>query len=276
VDNGSQPPLKDLFARHAGEHPELLDPALRIVTLPQNEGIARALNVGIDAAGAAGAQSVLLMDHDSVPAPDMVARMAAALERSNDAGRRVAALGPRVKDLRDSREYPFVRLGWLRNRHVRCADGSGEIVECDFLISSGKLVPLAAYAQVGPFEEALFIDSVDREWCFRARASGFALLGVCAAQLDHRLGDRRRGVVDGFELVVHSPLRLYYMTRNRLLLYQRAYVPLRWKLKDFLRVLAKFAATMLFVPPRAQYARMHFWAVRDALARRGGKFSHGE
>ena len=186
-------------------------------------------------------------------------------------GAGIAALGPRVKDLRDSREYPFVRLGWLRNRHVRCDAASQDVIPCDFLISSGTLMPLAAYTQVGPFEDGLFIDSVDREWCFRALDRGFVLLGVCAASLDHRLGDERRRALLGMELVVHSPARLYYMTRNRLLLYQRAYVPLKWKLKDFLRVLAKFAATMLFVAPRGEYARMTLRAVRDALAGRGGK-----
>jgi rhamnosyltransferase len=274
VDNGSRPGLEGLLARHGGEHPEFRDPAVRVVTLPENEGIARGLNIGIDAARSSGADFVVLMDHDSVPARDMVFRLMAAHARcAGGPGKaRVAALGPRVKDLRDSREYPFVRLGWLRNRHLRCAEGSDAIVECDFLISSGKLVPLEAYAQVGPFEDGLFIDSVDREWCFRARARGFALHGVCAAQLDHRLGDERRRVVGGLELVVHSPMRLYYMTRNRLLLYPRAYVPLKWKLKDFLRVLAKFSATMLFVAPRAEYARMTYWAVRDALAGRGGRF----
>jgi rhamnosyltransferase len=255
----------------------LSEAAVRVITLPDNEGIARALNVGIEAARANGADHVLLLDHDSVPAPDMVARMMAA--RAQPAGgahaRRVAAMGPRVKDLRDSREYPFVQLGWLRNRHVRCGDAARAVIECDFLISSGTLMPLEAYREVGPFEDGLFIDSVDREWCFRALARGFVLRGVCAAQLDHRLGDHRRSVAGGIELVVHSPMRLYYMTRNRLLLYQRAYVPLKWKLKDFLRVLAKFAATMLFVAPRREYARMTFWAFADALARRGGRFNHG-
>jgi rhamnosyltransferase len=276
VDNGSQPPLQELFPRHASEYPQFGAPTLRLVTLPQNEGVARGLNVGVEAARESGAAFVLLLDHDSVPAADMVSHLMAAHERgaSRPGAPRVAAMGPRVKDLRDSREYPFVRLGWLRNRHMRCGEGSDEIVECDFLISSGTLVPLDAYAAIGAFEEALFIDSVDREWCFRARDRGFVLEGVCAAQLDHRLGDRRRGVANGFELVVHSPVRLYYMTRNRLLLYQRAYVPLKWKLKDFLRVLAKFAAVMLFVSPRGEYARMTLWAIRDAVARRGGKFSH--
>jgi rhamnosyltransferase len=277
VDNGSQPPLQELFARHAREYPQLGAAMVRLVTLPQNEGVARGLNVGVAAAREGGAEFVLLLDHDSVPAVDMVSHMMAAHEReaSRSGAPRVAAMGPRVKDLRDSREYPFVRLGWLRNRHVRCGERVDEVVECDFLISSGTLVSLDAYARVGPFEEALFIDSVDREWCFRARHRGFVLQGVCAAQLDHRLGDLRRGVANGFELVVHSPVRLYYMTRNRMLLYQRGYVPLKWKLKDFLRVLAKFAAVMLFVSPRREYARMTLWAIRDAVAGRGGKFSHG-
>jgi rhamnosyltransferase len=70
---------------------------------------------------------------------------------------------------------------------------------------------------------------------------------------------------------VHSPERIYYMTRNRLLLYQRAYMPLKWKLKDLLRFLAKFAATVLLVRPRRENARMTLWAIRDALAGRGGR-----
>jgi rhamnosyltransferase len=275
VDNGSQPSIDTLFARHAPNHLEFREPALRVVTLRENEGIARGLNVGIDAARASGAEFVLLLDHDSVPARDMVELMVAAYRREEaQAGAaRIAAMGPRVKDFRDAREYPFIRLGWLRNHHLRCGDAGDDVVECDFLISSGTLLPVASFDAIGPFEEDLFIDSVDREWCFRARAGGFVLKGVCAAQLDHRLGDHRRSVAGGIELIVHSPERLYYMTRNRMLLYQRAYVPLKWKLKDFLRVLAKFAATLALVAPRAEYARMTFRAIRDALARRGGKLS---
>jgi hypothetical protein len=62
------------------------------------------------------------------------------------------------------------------------------------------------------------------------------------------------------------------MTRNRFLLYRRPYMPLKWKLKDFLRALAKFVATVLLVAPRREYAKMTYWAIRDAAARRGGRF----
>ena len=100
------------------------------------------------------------------------------------------------------------------------------------------------------------------------------LYGVCATHLDHRLGDRRQAVFN-VELVVHSPERVYYMTRNRFLLYRRGYMPLKRKLKDWLRWMAKFSATMMLIAPRAQYARMTARAIRDALTGRGGKLEGG-
>jgi len=72
-------------------------------------------------------------------------------------------------------------------------------------------------------------------------------------------------------LVIHSPHRLYYMTRNRLLLYRRAYVPLKWKIKDVIRMGCKFIVTILLVAPRRLYARMTWVAIRDAVAGRGGR-----
>lgn len=71
--------------------------------------------------------------------------------------------------------------------------------------------------------------------------------------------------------MAHSPSRIYYMTRNRIMLYQRAYMPLKWKLKDALRMLAKFAATMAFIAPRLEYLRMTIRAIRDAITQRGGR-----
>jgi rhamnosyltransferase len=252
--------------------PQLAGLPLRCLTLPENKGVAHGFNAGVAAAREKGAAYVLLLDDDSVPTPGMVEELLAACRgRSAEDAPPVAAVGPRVQDSRDPHDYPFIRLGWLRNQHVRCSDTPGEVIDCDFLISSGSLVPIAALAEVGEFDEGLFIDSVDLEWCCRARARGYALYGVCSARLDHRLGDRRHAVFNTFELVVHSPERVYYMTRNRFLLYRRPYMPLKWKLKDLLRWLAKFSATLLLISPRLEYARMTLRAIRDALTGRAGK-----
>jgi rhamnosyltransferase len=259
VDNGSAPAP----VAHAHVH---------TIALGENAGIARAFNVGIAEARHRGAQFVLLLDHDSVPAPGMVPRLVEAAAARLAAGERLAAVGPRIVDARDAVDYPFIRLGWLANHHLRCEAGGGAIA-CDFLISSGCLVPLQALEAVGNFEEALFVDSVDFEWCSRARDRGYTLYGVCDAELDHQLGDERRDIGAGGRLVVHSPERIYYMTRNRVRLYGRRYVPLKWKWKDVLRMVAKFAALVVFVPPRAAYARMTALALRDAFAGRGGRLT---
>ena len=260
VDNGSSAP------------PGPPGTDVHLLELGENAGIARAFNVGIAEARRRGAQFVLLLDHDSVPGPGMVERLVAAAAARLAQGERLAAVGPRIVDARDAGDYPFIRLGWLANRHLRC-DAGGGVIACDFLISSGCLIPIPALEAVGNFEEALFVDSVDFEWCSRARDRGFTLYGVCDAHLDHRLGDERRDIGAAGRLVVHSPERVYYMTRNRVRLYGRRYVSLKWKWKDALRMVGKFAALVLFVPPRGAYARMTALALRDAFAGRGGRIT---
>ena len=260
VDNGSREPI--------GAPLSAAGLRCRVVRLDTNQGIARGFNVGIEAAASMGATHVLLLDHDSIPSPGMVLILREALNKGRD--KKVAAVGPRIHDPRDHRELPFVQLGWLRNRHLRPRRG-GQLTPCDFLISSGSLLPLDAYRKVGPFDESLFVDNVDLEWCMRARARGYSLYGAGSAELEHQLGDTRLPVGRRAKLIVHSPERLYYMTRNRLLLYRRPYMPLKWKVKDPLRMVAKFAATMLFVAPRREYARMTWRGMRDAMRMRGGK-----
>ncbi len=277
VDNGSVPSIKsglnqpEIAATLAGA------PHIDFVELPENDGIAVGFNVGIEAARRQGAELVLLMDHDSVPAADMVSKLYAGYLQviSKSTASKVAAIGPRIVDTRDAQEFPFIRLGWFRNRHIRCGGNQENLVSCDLLISSGTLVSIDAFDNIGKFDETLFIDNVDLEWCCRARARGFLLYGVCDAQLNHRLGDRRRVVLSQLVLVVHSPLRMYYQTRNRLLLYRRDYIPLKWAIKDFLRMVARFAATIVFVAPRGQYLRMTILAMRDGFANRGGRLLDG-
>lgn len=273
VDNASAPSLANSL-----DCPEIVAvlgnaPHIEVVELHENGGIACGFNVGIELARSRGAGFVLLLDHDSIPAADMVSKLVAGYIRAigESGATSVAAVGPQIIDSRDAHEFPFIRLGWLRNQHIRCVDGQESLVACDLLISSGTLIPIDAFDKIGRFDESLFIDNVDLEWCCRARRGQFSLFGVCEAELDHRLGDQRRVVLSQLFIVVHSPLRMYYQTRNRILLYRRGYVPLKWKLKDMLRMAARFVAVILFVAPRLDYLRMTVLAIRDGVANRGGR-----
>ncbi len=72
------------------------------------------------------------------------------------------------------------------------------------------------------------------------------------------------------QLVIHSPMRIYFITRNRWLLYWLPHVSLGWKLADFPRMLIKLMAFMLFVPPRSRYLKAGFAGLRDGIRRKGG------
>lgn len=258
VDNTSPP---DAAAReHDGVH---------VIRLQRNAGLAAAQNIGIAWARQQGHEQVLLLDQDSVPGEGMVAALRDALDQQPGSGR-LAAVGPRFRDLREGRDAPFVRIGFPFNRKIWC-EHHGQIVACDFLISSGALIPLAVLDAVGDMNEGLFIDNVDLEWGFRARAKGYVLHGVCAATMFHRLGDARRDMPFGLgHVVVHGPVRLYYMMRNRVLLYRMPHTPTVWVAQDLPRMIAKLFLFGVVIGPRLRNLGYMLRGLYDGMRGRHG------
>jgi rhamnosyltransferase len=268
VDNASggqwQPALGEALSAGGGA----------LLVQPRNIGLAAAQNLGIDWARTHGYAYVLLLDQDSQPGEGMVASLLQALCTLSAAGR-VAAVGPRFHDLREHRDAPFVRVRFPLNRKLWC-EQPGQTIACDFLISSGTLIPLAVLDRVGPMDAGLFIDNVDLEWVFRARAQGYTLHGVCAATMHHRLGDARHALPFGLgQVVVHGPVRLYYMMRNRVLLYRLPHTPGAWIAQDLPRVLAKLLLFGVLIGPRWRNLRCMLRGLRDGLRGRTGAFLSG-
>jgi rhamnosyltransferase len=265
VDNATDCAAFDAFVA------ELAASGCRVERLAHNAGLAAGLNVGIALARDAGFGHVLLLDQDSVAGPDMVVtllRNLADLSRHH----RVGGVGAQFVDPRNGVVGPFVRIGFPLNRKI--LGGPGQRIACDFLISAGSLLPVAVLDDVGAMDESLFIDNVDLDWCFRARRRGYRLYGICDARMQHSIGDtlrpsrwRRRGIF------IHSPARLYYLTRNRLLLYRRAQTPRIWIAQDLPRLVGKFLRMSLLIAPRGENARAMLRGIRDGLLGRGGPAS---
>lgn len=252
VDNGSTQDMAAWVqqAMGSGTVPSVL-------SLAENRGIAAAQNHGIAWARTQGASHVLLMDHDSLPAPDMVSHLWCALQQHADAG----AVGPWYADPRRAQaSTPFVRIDGLAMRRLNCSDADA-VLSVDHLIASGCLIPMAVLDQVGPLREDFFIDFVDVEWCLRARHAGYALYGVCAARLEHSLGDAPVRLW-GREYLSHAPWRHYYHVRNAMLLYREPGVPLNWKLVSAWRLVLKMGFQVLVPASRWQHLRQiaqGFW-----------------
>ncbi|UTA49548.1 glycosyltransferase [Simiduia sp. 21SJ11W-1] len=242
---------------------------IKIVTLGNNLGIAAAINRGIEECKLIGVHYSLLLDQDSIPAPNLVHRLRAGLVR---AASNVAAAGPRIIDHGCESRSVFSALD-KRQQASHADDGAAKSDDqfVDFLITSGTLLKVEAINVIGLMEEALFIDSVDFEWCFRARSLGFKLLVVNEAILDHQRGAVIYPVrLKIFPLRWHSPFRQYFIMRNRLTLYGRPYVPISWKLKDFPRMVVKVLVYIVLVPPRIENLKAIIRGFVDALNGRLG------
>ena len=243
-----------------------LNDKLHLVQMPANLGLGAAQNTGIRMARAAGASHVLILDQDSEPMPDMVARLLAASDRLQSAGVRVAAVAPVYADSATGPASGFVRLGWLDFKKQTALPGQ-EVVEADFVISSGSLVAVSVLDDIGPMDESLFIDHVDTEWCLRAQSKGYKLFGVPAARMVHTLGDRRTRIwfLRWRNVPYHSPFRYYYILRNSLLMQRRPYMPLKWRVAELIRCCRVVCFYGLFAPQRRACLRMMWRGIVDGL-----------
>jgi rhamnosyltransferase len=248
-------------------------PGARLVELGANRGIAAAQNRGIETARALGASHVLLSDQDSVPAPDMVRRLLAALDDAagSPAGRLVA-VGPVTVDERTG-AAPLVftaqRSGPRRAPELPTEDGA--LVDVPFLIASGTLIDVAVLDEVGPMDESLFIDHVDLEWGMRAQRAGLRLAVVIGARLSHSLGDDTRRVPWRSRHVhVQSVERSYYMVRNTLVLVRGDLLPAAWRRGYLLWLVRYVGFYVLAVPPRLRRLRLMVRGAGDALRGRTG------
>jgi len=222
VDNASAH-LDEVRLREA--HPSLI-----MKRMDSNKGIATAQNEGVALARETKCRYVLFLDQDSLPQQGMVSGLRATFERLEASGEKVACVGPRIRLPASATLSTFGRLGWLGLRRVSCREERDAAVECDFLLSSGSLVPFDVLDKVGGMEDALFIDQVDTEWCLRARSMGYRAFGACGAVLEHRLGEAYSRIWFGRwrHLPRHKAFRYYYIFRNSLILFGRNYMPAKW------------------------------------------------
>lgn len=84
------------------------------------------------------------------------------------------------------------------------------------LITSGCIFNVATFRDVGGFDESLFIDLVDFDFCTKLRKSGRKNVLLNKVGMDHRVGNSRTVRWLGKKIVIynHSPFRLYYQMRN--------------------------------------------------------------
>jgi rhamnosyltransferase len=116
-------------------------------------------------------------------------------------------------------------------------------------MSASSASPHAAAGAVG-FDDGLFLDLVDTDYCVRAWRSGREIAVAAASRLDHRRGAKRAASFAGrtfWPAFMAPPSRLRYLFRNRLLPFRRHALDLPHWAGFELAYLGKIAAEILFL-----------------------------
>jgi len=248
-------------------------PGVEVITLSSNLGVAAALNRGAAWARELGFARMVAFDQDSRPRAGMVRSLLATQRRFPQA----AVVGPRIEDaVPGAQPYRWVR------RHPRWpglferVDSTrGDLAEVTMMVTSGSMVDLTVWASIDGFDESLFIDYVDTEYCLRVIRSGRTVAVSAEAVLEHRLGDRQSQQVLGhdFRPTHHAAFRHYFMARNRIVVWKRhACAQPHWALFD-----AGFAAyngfrVLAFEPDRWRKFKAMMLGSWDGLRGRRGPF----
>lgn len=200
VDNGSESEKK----RNINLIKEIDKQKIEAIFNEENLGIATALNIGVRKALSQGYNWILTMDQDSKASSNMVEKMLEVYNKIDERERKeILSIFPNFVDER------------IQSIEENSNMNSYEYVDAD--ITSGNLLKAEVFDKVGFFDDSLFIDLVDTDFCMRLNEENIKMIKVRDAILYHSLGESQtvKSIFGKFNTSNHSALRRYYMTRNR-------------------------------------------------------------
>lgn len=201
VDNGSDPPLAEPVT--AGF------PAVEVLRLPRNLGFAGGYNAGLRRAMAGDGGYFLLLNNDTLLAPDVVTHLVDELDSAPDIAlatakiyyaaepNRIWTVGANLNiflDLKDGGQGQIDAGQWDAPRDV------------DFAPFCAVLIRREVLATVGLLDEAFFLYYEDMDYCRRARAAGWRIRLRPDAHVRHDVSASSGGR--------DSPMERYYMAES--------------------------------------------------------------
>lgn len=197
---------------------ELIDefPSVVMLRSHSNIGIAAALNRIFSYADRHfSSEYVVALDQDSVAPSNLISQYEMHFEPA------IGVYTLLVKDINSNKILQKIT-----------ENQTDEVERC---ITSASLIKMVAWKSINGFDESMFIDCVDFDFCIRIRRKGYKILRVNTIYLQHELGHIQVHRTPFGEILVknHNYFRKYYIARNtvymarkrhRILLLLRAYL----------------------------------------------------
>ena len=209
VDNGSS---------NYDEWAEELPETVYLIRNEENRGVAAALNQMCKIALNRKYSWCLTLDQDSLCPSNLITELFKCVDE------KVAIVAPDII---------------YNNNEFFTSEKSG-IESVDWVITSASLTNLKVWKEI-KFDEKLFIDGVDKDFCIRARKNNYQIIKNYNIRIIHELGALKCRKILGRIVYVtnHPAFRVYFMVRNAYYLDKKLYLKTAKikTLKIFLKIL---------------------------------------
>jgi rhamnosyltransferase len=235
-----------------------LNEYVSIIRNGKNLGLGFALNQGVNFAKSLGFTYVILFDQDSEVYENTISMMCKISMSIEDQS--VGMLGAAYKSTPDAKSSV---ISYVKKKSI---------------ITSGSLVPISLFENVGEFRSDYFIDCIDSEFCLRLRKNGYSIYQTSTNLLKHAVGHPINHKIFGLRFLStrHSADRRYYIARNHLVMLREyrtmlSKIPLFWFIKTIRRSMYYAFIVICFEREKMLKLKAITTGVKDGLCNKMGK-----
>ncbi len=183
----------------------------KIIYNGENLGIATALNIGVKYAIKNGYKWVATFDQDSTVTQNMI-KVMENVYKAFPEKETLAIISPKHIQKKLFKEDIMLSIKNSSRYHIQIP-----------VMASGNIIRIDIFKDVGFFNDDLFIDYVDYEFCFRCKIKGYLILEADDAILKHHSGNLKTHLFMGkkFTVANYSYIRRYYISRNKIYIYKK-------------------------------------------------------
>lgn len=205
-----------------GENFDLIE--VPVINLKRNEGIATAQNVGVNFLKEnTDVKYLFFFDQDSVFDAQFLGTMLNEWDRLAKVDFNIGILSPNLIDKKSNNFLAINQICGKKIVKVYLTSKTIQEISNTLPISSGIMISLDVYDQIGGLDDKLFIDWVDLDLDFRVLDAGYNIYTTVNAQLYHSIGKSSEKSL--FLKKIHPfnyPLfREFYFSRNAVYSYKK-------------------------------------------------------
>ena len=150
-----------------------------------------------------------------------------------------------------------------------------ESAEVDHVMTSGNLLNLKIWEEIGRFDENLFIDEVDSEICFRIIENGYKVIQLNKIRMFHELGnlEKKNFFTRKISVLNHNHIRKYYIMRNKFYMLKKYK---KYRSRYIYYILNDFFKVIFYEKDKLRKLKYMFKGIADFMKSKMGELDDGK